>query len=450
MSEPVRLSRRTVLRGLGTAIALPWLETFAPRPVRGVEPAAGEPGARINRMVVVYVPNGAHMAAWTPELAGDDFVLPYILEPLAPFQNRLNVFTGLAADKARAHGDGGGDHARSLAAFLTGCQPKKTRGADIRVGVSVDQVAAERIGEQTRFPSLELGCDRSVQIGGCDTGYSCAYVHNISWRTQSSPMSKEVDPRLVFERLFAESTPEGRAGRAKRAFYQRSILDSVAENARDVRRQLSLHDGRKLDEYLTGVRAIEQRIARAEAVTNDFQPNYEKPSGIPAEFPDHIRLMCDLMVLALQGDLTRVITFVVADEGSNRPYPFLGVAEGHHNISHHQGDAEKQKKIAEINRFHATQFAYLLERMAAVGEGQQTLLDNSMVLYGSGISDGNRHNHDDLPIVLAGGGAGTIRTGRHVLYKRETPLTNLYLAMLDRLGAPTDRFGDSDGKLELG
>ncbi|HEX4145028.1 MAG TPA: DUF1552 domain-containing protein [Pirellulales bacterium] len=450
MIEKVRLSRRTVLRGLGTAIALPWLETFAPRPARGGEPAAGQPGGRINRMVVVYVPNGAHMAAWTPTLAGDDFVLPYILEPLAPFQSRLNVFTGLAADKARAHGDGGGDHARSLSAFLTGCQPKKTRGADIRVGVSVDQMAAERIGEQTRFPSLELGCDRGAQTGDCDSGYSCAYSHNISWRAESSPTSKEVDPRLVFERLFTDNTPEGRARRTKRALYQRSILDSVAENARDVRRQLGVHDGRKLDEYLTCVREIERRIAAAQRVTNDFQPAYEKPSGIPSEFTDHVRLMCDLMVLAMQGDLTRVITFVVADEGSNRAYPFLGVPDGHHNISHHQGDEEKQKKIAEINRYHATQFAYLLQRMAAVGEGTETLLDNSMVLYGSGISDGNRHNHDDLPIVLAGAGAGTIRTGRHVLYKRETPLTNLYLAMLDRLGAPTDRFGDSDGKLELG
>jgi hypothetical protein len=450
MSLPVRLSRRTVLRGLGTAIALPWLETFAPRSVRGAEPAPGQPGGRINRMVVVYVPNGIHMAGWTPTLAGDDFVLPYILEPLAPFQNRLNVVSGLAADKARAHGDGGGDHARSLAAFLTGCQPKKTRGADIRAGVSVDQLAAERIGEQTRFASLELGCERGPQNGGCDTGYSCAYVHNISWRAESSPMPKEVDPRLVFERLFGDNTPEGRVHRAKRSLYQRSILDSVAENARDVRRQLGIHDGRKLDEYLTCVREIERRIVRAESLTNDFQPAYEKPTGIPPEFADHVRLMCDLTVLALQGDLTRVVTFVVADEGSNRPYPNLGVPEGHHNISHHQGDEEKQKKIAEINRFHATQFAYLLQRMAAVGEGPQTLLDNSMVLYGSGISDGNRHNHDDLPIVLAGGGAGTIRTGRHVRYNRETPLTNLYLAMLDRLGAPTDRFGDSDGKLELG
>ena len=262
-------------------------------------------------------------------------------------------------------------------------------------------------------------------------------------------MSKEVDPRLVFERLFADSTPEGRANRAKRAFYQRSILDSVAENARDLRRQLGIHDGRKLDEYLTCVREIERRITLAEKATSDFEPNIAKPTGIPADFPEHIRLMCDLMVLAMQGDLTRVITFVIADEGSDRAYPFIGVPDAHHTLSHHQKDAEKLKKITEINRFHATQLAYLLERMTAVGEGAQTLLDNSMVLYGSGISDGDAHNNEDLPILLAGGGAGTIRTGRHVMYKQETPMTNLYLAMLDRLGAPTDRFGDSDGKLEL-
>ncbi|HTU26174.1 MAG TPA: DUF1552 domain-containing protein [Pirellulales bacterium] len=449
MSQPKGLSRRAVLRGIGTAIALPWLEQFAPRLAWGGEPGPNEPGGPINRMVVVYVPNGAHMAAWTPDLAGIDFVLPYILEPLVPFQARLNVITGLAADKARAHGDGGGDHARSLAAFLTGCHPRKTRGLDIRAGVSVDQLAAARIGEQTRFASLELGCERGSQTGDCDTGYSCAYSHNISWRTESSPMSKEVDPRLVFERLFSDNTPEGRANRAKRSRYQRSILDSVAENARDMRRQLGVRDGRKLDEYLTCVREIERRIEQAERVTSDFQPAYEKPSGIPADYAEHIRLMSDLVALALQGDLTRVVTFVLADEGSNRAYPFLNVPEGHHNLSHHQGDVEKQKKIAEINRFHVTHLAYFLGRLAAVQEGSATLLDNSMVLYGSGISDGDRHNHNDLPIVLAGGGAGTIRTGRHVLYKQETPIANLYMAMLDRLGAPSDRFGDSDGKLEL-
>jgi Protein of unknown function (DUF1552) len=450
MSQSVRISRRAVLRGLGTAIALPWLEQFAPRLARGADAATGEPGQRINRMVVFYIPNGVHMPAWSPQLAGDDFELPYILESLTPFQKQLNVMSGLAQDKARAHGDGGGDHARSLASFLTGCHAKKTEGSDIRIGVSVDQLAAQRIGDRTRFASLELGCERGEQNGACDTGYSCAYSHNISWRTESSPMSKEVDPRLVFERLFGDNTPEGRANRARRAFYNRSILDSVAEGARDLRRQLGLQDGRKLDEYLTGVREIERRISRTEGANLDFDPEYAKPAGIPSEYSEHIRMMCDLMVLAMQGDLTRVITFVVADEGSNRAYPFLGVPEGHHNISHHQKDPEKLRKIAEINRFHAQQFAYFLERMNAAREGEASLLDNSMILYGSGISDGDRHNHDDLPIVLAGGGAGTIRTGRHVRYNRETPLTNLYLAMLDRLGAPTDRFGDSDGKLELG
>ncbi len=285
MTRPTRVSRRTVLRGLGTAIALPWLEQFAPRPARG-DLLPNQPDGRINRMAIVYIPNGAHMAAWTPELAGEDFTLPYILEPLAPYQKQLNVITGLAQDKARAHGDGGGDHARSLAAFLTGCHPKKTQGADIHLGVSVDQLAAQRIGDRTQFASLELGCERGEQTGNCDTGYSCAYSHNISWRTESSPMTKEVDPALVFDRLFGDQSPEGRAQRARRAFYNRSILDAVAEDARDLRRQLGAGDGRKMDEYLACVRRSSSASPGAKPPAANSGPIWPNRAASPPIMPN--------------------------------------------------------------------------------------------------------------------------------------------------------------------
>jgi hypothetical protein len=445
------LSRRAVLQGVGTALALPWLEAMAPilQPKAALG-AEGRPGPA-NRMAFVYVPNGIHMADWTPALAGADFELPYILEPLKSLKDEVMVLTGLACDKARPHGDGAGDHARSLAAFLTGSQAKKTHGADIKVGVSVDQVAAQRIGERTKFASLELGCERGPQAGNCDSGYSCSYSANISWRSESTPNAKEIDPRLLFERLFSDgSSSEQQLHRARRETDRQSVLDFVLEDARDLSGRLGSKDKQKIDEYLTSVREIEGRIRRSREAAAEAVPAYAKPSGIPQDYAEHIRLMADLMVLAFQADLTRVTTLVLANEGSNRSYPFINVPEGHHDVSHHGRNADKQKKIREINRFHLEQFAYLLGKLKAVREGERTLLDNSMIVYGSGISDGDRHNHDDLPVLLAGRGAGTIQSGRHIRYNKETPISNLYLAMLDRIDAPTDKLGDSDGKLELG
>jgi hypothetical protein len=402
------------------------------------------------RMGFLYVPNGAHMSDWTPKDVGTDFKLPFILEPLEPYREDILILTGLAQDNAHAKGDGGGDHARSLACFLTGTHPKKTDGADIKAGVSVDQVAAGRIGKATRLPSLELGCDRGAQSGNCDTGYSCAYSSNISWRSESTPMPKEVNPRLVFERLFANHKPgEVASSRARRERYRQSILDFVAEDAQQLKSRLGRNDQRKLDEYLTSVRELETRIARAEKGDGPAEPDpsgMARPLGIPPEFQEHIRLMADLMVLAFQGDVTRISTFMLANEGSNKSYAFIDVPEGHHDLSHHGGDAKKQEKIRTINRFHLTQFAYLLGKLKAIKEGDGTLLDNSMIVYGSGISDGDRHNHDDLPIVLAGRCGGSIQPGRHVKYPT-TPLNNLYLSMLDRLESPTDKLGDSTGRL---
>ncbi len=440
------ISRRTILRGLGTAIALPWLEAMAPAADLARRGLAG-PSPR--RMAFLYVPNGAHMQDWTPETFGDDFELPFILEPLAPFRDDLLVLSGLAQDGAFAHGDGGGDHARSLACFLTGVHPLKT-DSNIRVGVSVDQVAAQKIGKATRFPSLELGIERGAQAGACDTGYSCAYSSNISWRTPTTPMAKEVNPRLVFDRLFGAPAP-GVSGtdRAKRDFYRRSVLDFVSEDASQLRNRLGTNDRRKMDEYLTAVREIELRVASAEKAPSaaDLPEDVKRPVGVPSDYREHIRLMADLMVLAFQGDVTRISTFMFANEGSNRSYGFIDVPEGHHDLSHHGGERAKHEKIRKINRFHVEQLAYLLGRLKSIPEGDSTLLNNTMLVYGSGIGDGNRHNHNDLPILLAGQGGGTIATGRHVKCPKNTPLNNLYLSMLDRMDCPVDSLGDSKGRL---
>ncbi len=442
MSNRWQISRRTVLRGMGTAIALPLLDAMQPALALVAKKSKPEP----TRMAFVYVPNGKHMQDWTPQADGADFELPYILEPLAPVKDRLLVLTGLAQDKGRANGDGAGDHARALASFLTGAQPRKTHGADIKAGVSVDQVAADRIGHKTKFPSLELGCDRGAQAGNCDSGYSCAYSTNISWRNESTPQAKEINPRLAFERLF--SIGSAAEQRTKRAKFKKSVLDYVLEDASDLRARLGGKDQRKLDEYLTSVRELEMRIAAAGRETDQPLPDYPVPAGIPKDYAEHIRLMYDILTLAFQGDLTRVATFVVANEGSNRAYPFIGVPDGHHDLSHHGGDEEKHKKIRTINHFHVTQFAYFLEKLRASEDGSQSLLDNSMILYGSGLADGNAHAHHNLPILLAGRGGDTIRSGRHQRYTEETPLNNLFLAMLDRLEASVEDLGDSTGRVK--
>jgi hypothetical protein len=455
MSFAKRISRRCMLRGMGTAIALPLLDAMGP--VRLWADQRKAPGAAVSgpaaapalprRMAFVYVPNGMHMPDWTPALAGEDFELPFLLEPLDKHKPNLTVISGLMQDHARPHGDGPGDHARSLAAFLTGCQPLKTKGSDIKVGVSVDQVAAQQIGDKTRLASLELGCDRGQQAGNCDSGYSCAYSSNMSWRSESTPMPKEVNPRLVFERLFGGA--EEVKDRAKRSAYRSSVLDFVLEDARQLQARLGAKDRRKVDEYFNSVREVENRIARAEKAAEVAAPDYPKPSGMPKDYGEHIRLMYDLLTLAFQTDATRISTFVVDNEGSNRSYNFLKVPEGHHELSHHGKDPAKQAKIRQINRFHLEQFAYFIDKLSAIPEGPGTLLDNCMVLYGSGISDGDRHNHNELPIVLVGRGGGSIRGGRHLLYKKETPLNNLYLAMLDRMQASVDALGDSNGTLTL-
>ncbi|MGE0378275.1 MAG: DUF1552 domain-containing protein [Planctomycetaceae bacterium] len=449
MPHKFPLSRRTALKGLGVSLAMPWLECM--RPARLLAAADSGAAAAPLRMAFLFVPNGVNYGAWTPQRTGYRFDLPSILEPLSNVQDELLVLSGLTHDKGRANGDGPGDHARSASAFLTGAQPRKTSGAEIRSGVSVDQVAAQRVGHLTKFPSLELGCERGRGAGNCDSGYSCAYSSNISWASETTPVGKEVNPRLAFERLFAVGAKsEIDESQRRRQALQKSILDYVANDARRLQGSLGHHDQRKLDEYLTGIREIEKRLDRLEHVPEtDASIDYRGPEDAPDDYGEHLRLMCDIIVLAFQTDSTRIATFMLANEGSNRAYREIDVPDGHHDLSHHGGDAGKLDKIRRINRFHTTQLAYLLEKMKSIPEGDGTLLDHSMIVYGAGMSDGNAHNNENLPILLAGRGCGAVDTGRHVVYEQETPMTNLFLTMLDQMGAPVEFLGDSTGRLPV-
>jgi hypothetical protein len=440
------LSRRTLLRGIGTAVALPWLEAMGQLTAY----AAGEeskPGRRTapNRVAFLYVPNGKDMPNWTPRAEGRLTDLPSILSPLAPVKDELLVLSGLAADKARPYGDGGGDHARAMSAFLTGVHPRKTDGADIRAAASVDQLAAARIGELTRLPSLEIGGEAGGMAGNCDSGYSCVYSSTVSWKSSTQPLPKEVNPKVVFERLFGQP---GGPERVRRDLARKSVLDFIRDDSQKLLAGVGASDKQKLDEYFTSIREIELRMQRAASLPPVTLPDGVKPpTGIPASYADHLRLLCDMLVLAFQTDVTRICTFVLANEASNRSYPELGVNEGHHELSHHGRDPEKVRKIRAINEFHVTQLAYLLKRLQSVREGEGTLLDHSMIAYGCGNSDGDRHNHDDLPILLAGRGGGTITTGRHVRFKQETPVTNLWASLLERMDVRVPFIGDSTGTL---
>jgi hypothetical protein len=452
------ISRRTVLRGLGASMALPLLDAMAPSGflrsaiASGASTAeAAASGAGPLRMAMFFLPNGMNMEKWKPQGEGADWQLPATLEPLEAVKKDLTVISGLALDAAKAHQDGAGDHARSAAAFLTGAHPHKTAGADIHLGVSMDQVAAQVIGGQTRLPSLELGLDKGSIAGECDSGYSCAYVSNISWRTATSPMPHETNPADVFDRLFGSDNDRAAAeNRARRLRERKSILDFVSDDNKALSRQLGKSDQGKLDEFTTSVREIEKRVESARVHSaQSMKPGVAKPKGIPEDFSEYMRLMTDMMVLAFRMDITRVSTFLVAHDGSDRTYRNLDISEGHHAISHHGGNPDKLAQLAKINHFHVEQLAYFLKKLKGIKEGNGTLLDNSMVLYGCGIGDGNRHNHNDLPILMAGRGGGSINPGRHIKLDKakETPLCNVYLSMLDRMGVKKDRFGDSTGML---
>jgi hypothetical protein len=442
----MNMHRRVFLRGIGTAVALPILESLIPTRLLASAAAVGAAGSVPKRVAWIYVPNGANMVDWTPAATGSAFELPPILQPLSSHRANLAILSGLANDKGDEHGDGGGAHARTSASFLTGVHPRKTAGADIRAGISVDQIAANAIGDRTRLPSLELSCDGGPRAGSCDSGYSCAYQFNISWKSETMPMTPEVDPRAAFERLFGNGDSAASAeAAARRTIYRKSVLDFVLDDARRLERRLSASDRRKMDEYLTAVRDLERRIERAEQFPTPAVPAGYAAPEIFETYEQHMQLMYDVLALAFQTDSTRVATFIVAHDGSNRPYPNIGIRDGHHDLSHHRNDEDKKKKLAQINRYHATQFARFLDRLKSTPEGNGTLLDNCTILYGSGLSDGNQHNVRDLPILVAG--SGTKAFGSHTRVEKDTPLTNLYRTMLRNVGVATEKVGDSSGTL---
>jgi hypothetical protein len=438
------LARRTFLRGLGTSIALPLLDAMTPAFAAPSKAGTKAP----TRMAFVYVPNGIIMQDWTPAEVGPRFAFQPIMAPLEPHRDQMLVLTGLTQNGGRALGDGPGDHARAASSFLTGMHPRKTAGADIKIGISVDQVAAQKIGSATRFASLELGLEDGRLVGSCDSGYSCAYSNNLAWRTENSPLPPEINPRLVFERLFGTGDEvEDAAARARRLKYEKSILDSVVAETGSLKSTLGPTDQRKLDEYLHSVREIEQRIAANERDHREMAPPFPKPEGAPLDYSEHCRLMYDLMTVAMQMDATRVITLMMGREGSTRAYREIGISDAHHPLTHHRNDETMVSKVKQINRYHVEQFAYFIGKLRQTQDGDGTLLDHSMILYGSGLADGNRHTHHDLPVLLVGGGNGTLKPGRHVRYASETPMNNLFVAMLDRMGVEVESLGDSNGKL---
>jgi Protein of unknown function (DUF1552) len=433
-----RVTRRTMLRGMGAALALPWMESL-PAFAGAAKTSAAPPV----RMCFWYVPNGVHLPTWFPREEGALVDLPETLRPLSFARDYLNSFHGLTHNTALTNGDSEGcGHGQGSASFLTGAQAYKTQDA-VRVDISVDQLYARYVGDATRFPSLELGCE-SARSGNA-FGYSGTYKTHISWRTPTSPAPYEMNPKVVFDRLFTHgSNSLTQSTVADRDFYRKSMIDYVMDDATRVRNRVARTDQRKLDQYLTGVREVERRIQHAAATVEMPGTGFPRPTGIPEDFDEHLRLMCDLMVLAFQTDSTRASTFMVTKEATDRNYPWLGFTDGHHELSHHGGVQEKNRKLREIDRYHIAILGYMIEKMMSVEEaGGTTLLDNSMVLYGSGISDGDRHDHINLPVIVLGKGGGSLRTGQHLKCRPETPMSNLLLAMLKQAGVRTERFGDS-------
>ncbi len=439
------LPRRTVLRGIGSTLALPLLDGMVPAFAR-LSAAAAKP---VRRLGIVYVPNGIFMGKWKPAGESARLEITPTLEPLAPFRAHMVMLTGLSNKQGDAWpGEGAGDHARAAGAYLTGVHPKKTEGADIRAGVSMDQIAARVLGTETQLASLELSLESREAVGSCDPGYSCAYANTLSWRSPTTPLPMENDPRVVFERLFGSSESTDPAAWRARRQEDRSLLDAVSDKLARLQRELGLRDRTRLDEYLEAIRDVERRIQKADEQSTRELPAVDQPSGIPATFAEHAKVMFDLQLLAYQADLTRVITFMVGHETSQRAYPEIGVPDAHHPLSHHGGNADKIEKLIKVNLYHTQMFAYYLEKLRSTPDGDGSLLDHVLVIYGSGMSDGNTHNHHNLPTLLVGGGAGSIKGGRHLRYSEYTPITNLFLTVLDKLGVTAETIGDSTGRVE--
>ncbi len=442
------IQRRTFLRGLGTAMALPWLDAMRPLTALATTHA---PVVTPLRSVFLFIPNGVHQPEWAPEGLGQQWKPSPILEPLEAIRDDVLIISGLAHRNAQALGDGPGDHARSAACFLTGAHPHKTTGDDIHAGISIDQVIAGEIAEQTMIPSLQLGTEGGRQSGNCDSGYSCAYSSNISWARANRPMPHETHPRRVFERMFLKGPAgETSAARRKRIAQRSSIIDFILEDSKNLEQQLGIHDRCRLDEYISGVRDIELRIDRLE----EMEQLENKEAGLsdfaqvaPNGISEHIQLMNELIILAFRLDLTRVITFMWANEGSNRTHPHLDVGEGHHTLTHHKGNQKQVDQIRTINRWQVQEFTRFVQRLGEVQDGEKTLLDSTVVVHGSAIGDGNRHNHDNLPVLVAGRGNGLIDPGRHLAAKNGTPMCDLFLSMAQASGSSVTQIGDSNGTL---
>ena len=437
------LPRRTFLRGVGVTLALPLLDAMVPA-LSAVTKTAGR---RVPRMGFVYVPNGAAMRYWKPTGEGRTFELSPSLAPLAPFRDRLIVPIGLSQLQAQGFGDGNGEHTRGQAVWLSGVHPKRTEGADVENGTTVDQLAVQTIGNDTPLASLELGLEPNFLVGNCDNGYSCVYINTLAWRTPTTPLPAEANPRVVFERLFGNGTTAER--RRAQLSEDRSILDSVNQEIGRLQHSLGAADRSSVVDYVDAIREVERRVQAQERRQSSLADVPERPIGVPESYDEHAKLMFDLLALAFQADITRVFTLVLSREQSNRPYPQIGVPDAHHAISHHQNDPQKLEKAHKINTYHLQLLAYFLKRLRDTPDGEANLLDNAMILHGSGISDGDRHDHSDLPLVLVGGGAGTIDGGRVLRYPTDTPMNNLHLAMLGKVGAEVEKFGDATGALSL-
>jgi hypothetical protein len=437
---------------MGVAMGLPLLDAMVPA-------LYGKEIETPVRMAYVYVPIGAIMDHWNPSYTGQLRELPRILKPMEPFRENMLLLGNLTHNGGRALLDGGGDHARATGGYLSGVQPKKIAEdssygdrngksvAAIKAGITADQIVANQIGGKTRFASLEVGMEDAQQAGNCDSGYSCSYTNNLAWKSDSQPLPPTLDPRALFERLFGDDGDLSLQARDRRNLYRRSILDYVTEDSKKLETRLGPSDRSKLDQYLTSVREVELRIQQNEKHNQQVDPGMEKPGGTPGDFAEHFKLQSDMITIAFQADLTRTVTFLVGREGSNRPYREINVPEGHHNLTHHRNNPEMIEKVAQINCYHIRTFAAWMEKMQSHKEGDRTLLDNSMICYGSGISDGNKHTHEDLPTMILGSGGGFLKTGRRIVYRRETPICNLFLTMMEAMGVQRETFGDATGHL---
>jgi len=434
------IPRRAFLQGVGATVALPFLDAMSP--------AFAAPAKAPVRLAFLYVPNGIDMKNWNIEQEGA-FATPFprIMKPLEGFKNDMIQIGNLTHNSGRALLDGAGDHGRCSGSYLTGIQVKKTT-IDIKASVSCDQLIANKIGDQTRFASLELGMDDSRQAGDCDSGYSCAYTNNLAWRSETQPLPPILDPRALFERLFGTGIPLSPAEKERQARYRRSILDFVMADTRALQVSLGPTDRRKLDEYLSSIREVERQLVKAEKDSIAINPGLAKPYGVPPDFAEHFKLMTDMITIAFQADQTRVVTFLMTREGTSRSYREIGISDGHHPCTHHQGKTDLMEKVTQINEYHTKQLAGWLGNLKAAKEGDSNLLDNSMIVYGAGLSDGNRHLHEDLPTLLIGRGGDFLKPGRRVVYRRETPMCNFHLTLMDRMGVPLDNFGDASGRLD--